>query len=92
TSDPVLSDFQYCRSFAFTSSNRPISLTYKAFQTSGALGFASMLSARLVICTPFPSKIHWMPSTSYRFDQANENRPLALIQVPCHTDPQLCSP
>ncbi|KZP29118.1 hypothetical protein FIBSPDRAFT_851963, partial [Athelia psychrophila] len=54
---PVLSDSQDCRSLGFTSSNRPKSPTYKAFQTASAPGFASTLSARLVICTPLPSKI-----------------------------------
>ncbi|KZP02442.1 hypothetical protein FIBSPDRAFT_880342 [Athelia psychrophila] len=62
---PVLSDPQNCLSLAFTSSNQPKYPTYKAFQTSGAPGFASTLSARLVICTPLPSKIPWTPSTSY---------------------------
>ncbi|KZP21675.1 hypothetical protein FIBSPDRAFT_860300 [Athelia psychrophila] len=55
---PVLSDSQNCCSLGFTSSNRPKSPTYKAFQTSGTPGFASTLSARLVICTHLPSKIH----------------------------------
>ncbi|KZP02224.1 hypothetical protein FIBSPDRAFT_880487 [Athelia psychrophila] len=44
---PVLSDPQNCLSLAFTSSNQPKYPTYKAFQTSGAPGFASTLSARL---------------------------------------------
>ncbi|KZP17634.1 hypothetical protein FIBSPDRAFT_864625 [Athelia psychrophila] len=42
---PVLSDSQNCCSLGFTSSNRPKSPTYKAFQTSGTPGFASTLSA-----------------------------------------------
>ncbi|KZP23095.1 hypothetical protein FIBSPDRAFT_859042 [Athelia psychrophila] len=62
---PVLSHSQNCLSLEFTSSNWLKSPTYKAFQTSGAPGLASTLSAGLVICTPLPSKIHWTPSTSY---------------------------
>ncbi|KZP05661.1 hypothetical protein FIBSPDRAFT_877267 [Athelia psychrophila] len=42
---PVLAHSQNCLSLEFTSSNRPKSPTYKAFQTSGAPGFASTLSS-----------------------------------------------
>ncbi|KZP27328.1 hypothetical protein FIBSPDRAFT_853559 [Athelia psychrophila] len=41
---PVLSDSQNCCSLGFTSSNRPKSPTYKAFQTFGAPGFAPTLT------------------------------------------------